>query len=83
MPANEPEGQALAGSTTPSRFPLVAGLGIALITTVIGAFARMSGVPWLAIVLSALTVGGITAWSVMTDPNLRTPKRSSEQGPGQ
>jgi len=83
MPANESEGQALARSTTPSRFPLIAGLGIAMVTTVIGALARTAGVPWLAIVLSALVVGGITAWSVLTDPDLRTPKPGAEQGLGQ
>lgn len=44
---------------------------------VIGAIAASCGVPPLAIALTALTAGGITVWSVATDPVLHGDEPSS------
>lgn len=44
---------------------------------VIGSIAFFFGVPPLAIFLAAITAGGITAWSIATDPVLRQFNESS------
>lgn len=59
------------------RFPIICTVAVALFMIVIGSIAFFFGVPPLAIFLAAITAGGITAWSIATDPVLRQFNESS------
>jgi len=65
-------------SPIPSRrLPLALAGAAAAFFAILGTAALKSGVPALAVVLAGLAAGGVTAWSVFTDPRVR---QQSAQG---